>query len=61
MARKCLIFFSVFIFLFTDAKRMFEVSFALTLSLSKILYEEDERDPAMFGAMAAGLVRFRVD
>lgn len=43
--------------IFLDAKRMFEVSFALTLSLAKILYQEDERDPRMFTAMATGLVR----
>ncbi|KAH9525423.1 hypothetical protein Btru_001401 [Bulinus truncatus] len=38
-----------------DAKNMFEISFALTLSLSKILYEGDERDPRVFSAMVTGL------
>ncbi|KAI8749274.1 restriction of telomere capping protein 5 [Biomphalaria glabrata] len=38
-----------------DAKNMFEISFALTLSLSKILYQEDERDPRVFSAMVTGL------
>jgi hypothetical protein len=44
-----------------DAKRMFEVSFALTLSLSKILYLEDERDPRMFAAIAAGLFGIKTE
>ncbi|CAL1536156.1 unnamed protein product [Lymnaea stagnalis] len=38
-----------------DARQMFEISFALTLSLSKILYQEDERDPRVFMAMVTGL------
>ncbi|CAG5133172.1 unnamed protein product [Candidula unifasciata] len=44
-----------------DAKRMFEVSFALTLSLSQILYKEDERDPRMFSAMATGLFGIKTE
>ena len=36
---------------------MFEVSFALTLSLSKILHKEDQRDDVLFSAMVTGLVR----
>ncbi|CAG5122932.1 unnamed protein product [Candidula unifasciata] len=38
-----------------DARTMFEVSFLLTLSVSRILYQEDKQDAAMFDAMVTGL------
>ena len=51
--------FSLF-YLLKDAKQMFEVSFSLTLSVSKIKYVEDERDGRVIGAMVTSLVRMNL-
>ncbi|XP_005097241.1 uncharacterized protein LOC101847581 [Aplysia californica] len=44
-----------------DAKQMFEISFALTLSLSKILHKEDERDERVFCAMVTSLFGIKTE
>ncbi|RUS89758.1 hypothetical protein EGW08_002461 [Elysia chlorotica] len=38
-----------------NAKQMFEISFSLTLSVSKIMYVEDDRDERVIGAMVTSL------